>query len=118
MTDDNIRELQACMPWTDIWSDDFLSDDRPYSKYEHCLKNIVGRVGALMQECEISDHYGYPTIHKGLDRNRDGTALSYIIMSALKAANVYPDGAIDLAEYIKKDLITRGTYYGNTETNK
>jgi hypothetical protein len=54
----------------------------------------------------MSDHYG-SDYKLGLDRDKDGTALAIIIMSAMKAANVYPGGPINLSEFIEADLTRR-----------
>ncbi len=100
------RALQGAMPWTDLWSGDFLSDPRPYSKLEHCLINVVAKTGAILQRVEMSDHYGQEYA-LGLDREKDAAALAFIVMSALKAANCYPGGPLDLAGPIESDLIRR-----------
>jgi hypothetical protein len=94
------------MPWTEIWSEGFLQDPRSYSRFQHCLTNIGAKLGSLFQRVEMSDHYG-SEYKLGLDRDKDGTALALIIMSAMKAANVYPGGVINLSEYIEADLMRR-----------
>ena len=94
------------MPWTEIWAGSFLSDPRPYSRFEHCLTNIAAKLGTIFQRVEMSDHYG-PEYKLGLNKEKDGTALAIIIMSAMKAANVYPGGPINLADYIEADLKRR-----------
>lgn len=101
-----IKELQDKMPWTNLWSEDFLGDPRSYAKYEHCLINIAAKLGTLLQQIEMSDHYS-KDYELGLDKNKAGTALAIIIMSALKAANVYPDGKINIEEFINRDLKRR-----------
>ena len=101
-----LADLQAAMPWTDIWAEGFLLDPRPYARFEHCLINIAAKLGATLQRVEMADHYG-ADYSLGLDRDKDGTALAIIVMSALKAANAYPGGPIELAEYIDRDLQRR-----------
>lgn len=101
------KALQAEMPWTEIWSEGFTLDPRSYSRFQHCLINISAKLGAILQRVELADHYG-PGYKLALDRDKDATALAIIIMSALKAANVYPDGPLPLAEYIQADLKRRG----------
>jgi len=101
-----IRELQKTQPWTDLWSEDYKKDPRSYKGLEHCLINIVAKAGAILQRIEMSDHYG-PDYSLGLDAKKDKEALAYIIMSALKAANVHPHGLIDIASAIEGDLKRR-----------
>ena len=101
-----LRTFQASMPWTELWSAGFLGDPRPYARFEHCMTNIAAKAGAIFQRVEMADHYG-PDYTLGLDRHKDGTALAVIVMSALKAANVYPGGPIDLATFIEADLRRR-----------
>lgn len=103
-----IKALQEKMPWTDIWSEDFLKDSRPYSKLEHCLINIIAKAGAVLQRVEMSDHYGQD-YELGLNKHKDTTALAIIIMSALKAANVHPAGVLEIEEAINRDLERRKT---------
>ena len=103
---DGFRKLQEAMPWTELWSGDFLRDSRSYARLEHCLTNISAKLGSIFQRVEMSDHYG-PDYKLGMNRQKDGNALAVIIMSALKAANVYPGGPIDLSEFINNDLERR-----------
>ncbi len=100
------QDLQAEMPWTDLWSADFLGDPRSYSRYEHCLINMAAQLGKALQRVERADHYGLDN-PQALKADDDGEVLSIIIMSALKAANVHPDGPLDLSRYIEADLIRR-----------
>lgn len=109
---DEIRKLQADLPWTRIWSSEFQGDPRPYAKFQHCLTNIAAQLGNVFQRIERSDHYGMDYT-QGLDREEDATALAIIVMSALKAANVYPGGPLDIARFIEADLRRR-----QKDTNK
>lgn len=102
----DFRKLQEIQPWTDLWSEGYLNDPRPYRGFSHCLTNIAAKLGALFQRVELSDHYGMD-YELGLNRLRDGKALAFIIMSAMKAANSYPGGAIDLLSHIENDLRRR-----------
>lgn len=101
-----IRELQDKMPWTDLWSDDFLSDPRSYKKFEHCLVNIIAKSGKILQRIEMADHYG-SDYELAINANEDCRDLAIIIMSALKAANVHPDGKLDIEQSINRDLKRR-----------
>lgn len=94
------------MPWTDLWSEDFHSDPRSYKKLEHCMINIIAKAGNILQRIEMADHYG-EDYKLAFDRAADGRDLAVIVMSALKAANVYPDSTIELEDLIKADLIRR-----------
>jgi len=107
MDTEAFRRLQAAMPWTDIWSADYIADPRSYKAFSHCLTNIAAKLGAVFQRVELSDHYG-PGYNLGLNREKDGAALAIIIMSAMKAANSYPGGPIDIASHIDDDLRRRG----------
>ena len=102
----SIKDLQESMPWTNIWSEEFLNDSRSYSKFAHCMMNIVAKAGDIIQRIELSDHYG-EDYSLGLNSHKDATALAIIIMSALKAANVYPNEKLDMETYINRDLVRR-----------
>lgn len=104
---DKFKELQEIQPWTDLWSEEFRNDPRSYKDFEHCLINIVAKVGAILQRVEMADHYGRD-YQLAFDKDKDADALGYIIMSALKAANTHPDGKIDISGVIKRDLTRRG----------
>lgn len=106
MDKEAFQRLQAEMPWTSLWSEAFVKDPRSYSKFSHCLSNIAAKLGALFQRVELADHYGID-YKLGLDREKDATALAIIVMSAMKAANSYPSGPIDLSQYIEADLERR-----------
>ena len=101
-----IQALQADMPWTELWSGDFKKDPRSYKILEHCLINIVGFAGQILSRIERADHYGMD-YEQAINADKDGEALAYIIMSAMKAANVHPKGKIELAEPIMADLNRR-----------
>jgi hypothetical protein len=102
--------LQAEMPFTEtLWTEGFKNDPRPYARFEHCLTNIAAKLGTCFGMVEMSDHYG-TDYTLGLDQDKAGIALAFIIMSAMKAANTYPGGPIDLSQYIEGDLKRRGRY--------
>lgn len=103
-----LRALQQAMPWTDLWSESFIKDPRSYKKLEHCLINIVAKSGGMLQRVEMADHYG-EDYALALDREKDGQALAFIVMSALKAANTYPGGPIDVAALVEQDMKRRLT---------
>jgi len=101
-----MKDYQKIMPWTDLWSEDFLKDPREYKQFEHCMINIVAKAGAILQRIEMADHYG-KDYSLALDKAADQRALAIIIMSALKAANVHPDGVLDIEKEIEADLVRR-----------
>jgi hypothetical protein len=102
-----LKALQAKMPWTEtLWTEGFLSDPRSYARFEHCLANIAAKLGTCFAMVEMSDHYG-EDYQLGMNRDKAGIALAFIVMSAMKAANVYPGGPIDLQQYIEADLKRR-----------
>jgi hypothetical protein len=100
------QSLQNGMPWTGIWSAEFQKDPRSYAGFQHCLTNIAAKLGAIFQRIEMADHYG-PEYELALDRDKDGKDLAFVIMSAMKAANAYPGGPIDLSRFIESDLNRR-----------
>ncbi len=106
---EEIKKLQDIQPWTDLWSEGYKKDPRSYKDLEHCLINIVSKAAAILQRIEMADHYG-ADYKLALNKEEDEAALGYIIMSALKAANVHPQGKIDISEAMKRDLTRRGAY--------
>lgn len=102
----DFSKLQLSLPWTRIWAESYLSDSRPYAGLQHCLTNVAAKLGAIFQRIEMSDHYGMD-YELGLNREKDGVALAFIVMSAMKAANCYPGGPIELWPIIESDLKRR-----------
>lgn len=105
------------MPWTDIWTKEFKSDSRDYSKLEHCMINIIAKAGKILQRIEMSDHYG-PDYSLGLNSTEDARDLAIIIMSALKSANVYPGQILDMEKEIIRDLQRRKVDLSTLDTEK
>jgi hypothetical protein len=103
---EQFRALQKQQPWTDIWTGDFKNDPRSYSRFQHCMINVAAHLGKILQRVERADHYGedYP---QALNADDIAESLAVIVMSAMKAANVYPEGPLDIARYIESDLRRR-----------
>lgn len=100
------KAIQAEMPFTSLWDAGYISDPRPYKDLEHCLINIVAFAGDILKRIERADHYG-PNYEQAINKDKDGEALSYIVMSAMKAANKHPQGKIELSEIIASDINRR-----------
>jgi hypothetical protein len=97
------------MPVTDIWSKEYSDDPRPYKLFEHCLINVIAKVGSVLQRIEMADHYGqdYGSALTGQDVQVQ-QALALSVMSLLKAANAFPDSTLTLGNSIVGDLQRRG----------
>lgn len=106
----HLDELIELMPITDIWSDLYQQDPRPYKLYEHCLINVVSRVGGLLAQIEMADHYGrdYQKAF-GCDSKELEEHLAYSLMSLLKAIKSCPL-PLDVSKEVIKDLERRGVF--------
>ena len=104
-----VDDLQELMPITELWSEDYVKDVRDYKFFEHCLINIAVKVGKLLSYVEMSDHYGVNG-ELGLKSKENDIQqeLSYIIMSAFKAAKNFPTKPLPLSVSILNDLTRRG----------
>ncbi len=107
---EGLRRLQDLAPWTDLWSEDYKNDPRPYKDFEHCLTNMAQLVGKLLFMCEREDHYGEnrPRGQGIIDNEEIKRSLAWLLMTSMKAANVSPLGKVDLAEFVEKDYKRRG----------
>lgn len=103
-----LNELIKVMPITDIWSAEFEKDCRPYKLYEHCLINVISKVGGLLAQVEMADHYGM-SYQNALTENADDIEreIAYALMSLLKAASSFPL-PLDISQHVVADLQRRG----------
>jgi hypothetical protein len=106
MDKEAFKKLQSELPWTNLWSEDHRNDPRSYKDFEHCLINIVAFAGDILRRIERADHYGADYV-QAIDKDKDGEALAYIVMSAMRAANVHPQGLIDLSAIMESDIRRR-----------
>lgn len=103
-----LNELLEAMPITDIWAGDYVSDPRPYKLFEHCLINVISRVGRLLSKIEMADHYGVTyELAFAESAKQISDDLAYSFMSLLKASKSL-NSDIDIADSIIRDLQRRG----------
>lgn len=100
----DLRFLQTNLPWSDNYSTDFRSDPRSHKHFAHAVGHIVKAAGVLTAQCEDWDHHRpneTNTEEKNIlahERALMTKALADVVISALRAANTMPFGAVDLAQ--------------------
>jgi hypothetical protein len=95
VSDKTLRELQTTLPWTIKYSRDYRADPRPHKDFTHALLHVGKALGHLQGLADDMDHdreiANDPTL-----RDRFGKYLADLVVCALRAANVFPGGVVDL----------------------
>jgi hypothetical protein len=95
VTDRTIRELQTSLPWTIRYSRDYRASPTTHKDFAHALLHVGKAAGKLMALADDMDHdrevADDPTL-----RERHAKYVADLVVCALRAANVFPGGVIDL----------------------
>lgn len=95
MTDLTIREFQTKLPWTIRYSQDFRSSPATHKDFAHALHHVSKAAGKLHGLADDMDHdreiANDPTL-----RERYGKYVADFVVCALRMANTFPGGVLDL----------------------
>lgn len=90
-----LREIQTSLPWTIRYSRDYRANPQTHKDFAHAIVHVhkaAGKLSALVDDMdhdrEIADD---PTL-----RERYGKYLADLVVCALRAANTFPGGVVDL----------------------
>lgn len=114
----SLEELQATLPWSNSYTTAFRGNRQPHKHFTHALLHVVKAAGHLASLVDDLDHTpgdsgdrtppsvdGLRALHKRY--------LADVVISALRAANVFPGGRVDLAREVAARLTrnaeTKGT---------
>ena len=91
----SLREMQTTLPWTIRYSRDFRANPQTHKDFAHALVHVIkatGKLSALVDDMdhdrEIADD---PTL-----RDRYAKYVADLVVCALRIANEFPGGHIDL----------------------
>jgi hypothetical protein len=85
-----IAGLQASLPWGNTYTEDVQQNRQPHRDFTHALLHIVKASGHLAGLVDALDH--------GDDlRDAYRRYLADVVISAIRAANTFPGGKVDLA---------------------
>lgn len=95
MADHTIRELQTNLPWTIRYSQDFRSNPQTHKDFAHALHHASKAMGRLHELADDMDHDRALADDPQL-RERYGKYIADLVVCALRAANTFPGGVLDL----------------------
>jgi len=93
----SLSALQAALPWGNRYTRAFFDNPQAHKHFAHALVHIVKAAGALASLVDELEHEATPTLPsvQGL-RELHKRYLADVVISALRAANTFPGGALDL----------------------
>jgi len=98
-----LRDLQADAAWgSQTYSEAFNADRRPHRDMAHAVQHIHKAGGKLAAALDDLDH------GEGTDRSAVERALADTVICALRAANQWPGGAIDLQSAVEARMESKG----------
>ncbi len=94
-----IRQFQTNLPWTIKYSRDFRSNPQTHKDFAHALHHVSKAAGKLHELADDMDH----DRDKALAdlRQEYGKYVADLVVCALRIANTFPGGVIDLQQAVK-----------------
>lgn len=102
MANQTIRELQTCLPWTIRYSRDFRSNSQAHKDFAHALTHVGKASGKLCGLVDDMDHDR--EIADQLDKEQWGKYVADLVVCALRMANTFPGGVLDLQTEVQKRI--------------
>ena len=103
-----LRQLQTSLPWTIRYSQDFRANPQTHKDMSHALLHVVKATGKLCALADDMDHdrevADDPTL-----RERYAKYAADLVVCALRIANEFPGGHIDLQEAVVNRIQTKNT---------
>lgn len=101
-----IRELQTSLPWTIRYSRDFRANPQPHKDFAHALLHVTKAMGKLTALVDDMDHDREVADDSTL-RERHAKYLADLVVCALRAANTFPGGVVDLQRAVEERIMTK-----------
>lgn len=98
-----IRELQTNLPWTIKYSADFRANPQSHKDFAHALTHVFKAAGVLATFVDDMDHRK----ETALLANNEAAYSKYLadlVICALRAANTFPGGVVDLQRAVEERL--------------
>ena len=106
MSELSLRQLQTNLPWSVRYSEHFRANPQSHKDFAHAIVHIGKANGHLLGFVDDMDHRKEVADQPGL-REAYGKYLADVVISALRAANTYPGGVLDLQDAVVKRLIEK-----------
>ncbi len=101
-----IRELQTTLPWTIRYSRDFRANPQSHKDFAHAMVHAAKAVGKLMALVDDMDHDRDVADAPAL-REQHAKYLADLVVCALRAANTFPGGVVDLQTATENRIATK-----------
>ena len=95
-----IRELQTQLPWTIRYSQDFRASPMAHKDFAHTMHHVSKAAGKLHALADDMDHDRALADTPGL-RDEHARFIADLVVCALRLANVFPGGVIDLQHAVE-----------------
>ena len=104
----DLRKLQLNLPWTIRYSRDFRANPQPHKDFAHAVLHAQKALGRL---AELIDHMDHDRDVAGQSgdalRQEYGKFVADLIVCALRMANTFPGGTIDLQRAVIHRIETK-----------
>lgn len=90
-----IRELQTKLPWTIRYSEDFRKSPLTHKDFAHALHHVSKAAGKLHGFADDMDH-NRTLADSPIIRAEFGKYIADLVVCALRLANTFPGGVLDL----------------------
>src|SRR4051812_26617503 len=104
MSDRTIRELQTGLPWTIRYSRDYRANPQTHKDFAHALVHVTKASGHLAELVDDMDHDRAVADDPSL-RERYSKYLADLVVCALRAANTFPGGVVDLQRAVEDRIV-------------
>lgn len=95
-----LQDMQLTLPWTVKYSRDYRSNPESHKDFRHAITHVMKATGKL---CIIIDDYDHRRASEFDAKAKD--YLADLVICAMRAANVYPGGVINLMQAVQ-DRVT------------
>jgi hypothetical protein len=102
----SLRQLQTNLPWTVRYSQDFRSNPQSHKDFAHALVHVTKAIGILSALVDDMDHDRAVADNSTL-RETHGKYVADLVVCALRAANTFPGGVLDLQRAVVDRIETK-----------
>lgn len=102
----DLRTLQVRLPWSIKYSRDFRANQQSHKDFTHAILHVVKATGQLAAFIDDMDHDRDAALFAGA-RLVYAKNLADLVICALRAANVFPGGPIDLERAVVERIETK-----------
>jgi len=111
-----LRELQVSLPWTIRYSRDFRASPQPHKDFSHALHHVGKALGRLHELADDMDHDRAVADDASL-RDRYGRYVADLVVCALRIANTFPGGHVDLDKAVRQRIELKNAMPSPAESN-